>query len=172
MTHWKCNPQVLRKISNQGGLLFHGWKVQMGLPQGNLVTLQESFQGAQSTDSRRVLPGVRLQSQIRYSVAQRSSAAKTRANTFQGAPLYLWCEGHLISGRYLGGRRLSLLNAAKSSAPVMAPVGDQALGDFGAHPKATPLDQPCYHRPATQSQKAPTEKAPWCSARVTQISPS
>jgi transposase-like protein len=55
LTHLECNPQMLGKISNRGGLHFNEWKVQMGLPQGDLLTLQESFQAAQSKDSRRVL---------------------------------------------------------------------------------------------------------------------
>jgi hypothetical protein len=35
----------------------------------------------------------------------------------------------------------------------MAAVGDQAHGDLGSTPKAAPLDQPRYHRPATQTKK-------------------
>src|SRR5688572_19050827 len=119
---------MLSKISN-GRVTFHGWKVQMGLPQGDLLTLQESFQAAQSTNSRRVLPGVRLQPQICYSVAQRSSAAKTRSNNGQGTPPHLWCEGYFISDNHLGGLGLSMLSAAQSSPTVVAPLGDQALGD-------------------------------------------
>ena len=76
---------MLKKISNRGGLRFHEWKVQMGLPQGDLLTLQESFQAAEGTNSRRVLPGLRLQPQIRYPAAQRSSAAKTGGNNLQEA---------------------------------------------------------------------------------------
>src|SRR5512145_255338 len=131
----------------------------MGLPQGNLFTLQESFQAAESTNSRRVLSGVRLQPQIRYPTAQRSSAAKTRAHNRQGASPHLWGEGHLNSDHDLGGRGLSLLSTAESSPTVVAPLGDQALGDLAPSPKPTPLDQPRYHRSATQGQKAPTEKA-------------
>lgn len=56
MTHLECNPEMMSNISH-GRVTFHGWKVQMGLPPGNLLTLQESFQAAQSTNSRRVLPG-------------------------------------------------------------------------------------------------------------------
>jgi hypothetical protein len=151
---------MLRKISNRGGLRFHEWKVQMGLPQGDLLTLQESFQAAESTDSRRVLSGLRLQPQIRYPAAQRSSTAKTGVNHRQEPPLHLWWESHLISNSHLGGCGLSMLGAAQSSPTVVAPVGHQALGDFTVSPKATPLDQPRYHRPATQGQKAPTEKTP------------
>src|SRR5687767_9624613 len=132
----------------------------MGLSQGDLLTLQESFQAAQSKDSRRVLSGVRLQPQIRYPAAQRSSAAKTRGSNLQGAPPHLWGESHLISDGHLGGRGLSMLDAAQSSPTVVASLGHQALGNFRPSPKATPLDQPRYHRPATQGQKAPIEKTP------------
>src|SRR5687767_6272635 len=148
---------MLRKISNRGGLHFHGWKVQMGLPQGNLLTLQESFQAAASANSRRVLPGVRLQPQIRYSAAQRSSAAKARNNNPSGASPHLRREGYRIFDSHLGGRRLSLLSAAQSSRTVVAPLGGQALGDYGPSSKPTPLDQSRYYRPATQGQKAPIE---------------
>src|SRR5919106_96766 len=149
---------MLRKIINRGGLHFHGWKVQMRLPQGNLLTLQESFQAAQSSNSRRVLSGVRLQPQIRYPTAQRSSATKTRSNNCHGAPPHLWCEGHLISDGHLGGRGLSLLSTTQSSPAVVASLGQQAFGHFRPSPKPTPLDQRCYHRPPTQGQKAPTKK--------------
>ena len=77
MTHLECNPQMLGNTSYQGELRFHEWKVQMGLPQGDLLSLQESFQAVQSSNSRRVLSGLRLQPQIRDPVAGRSSAAKT-----------------------------------------------------------------------------------------------
>src|SRR5688572_7791266 len=107
---------MLRKISNRGGLRFHEWKIQMGLPQGDLLTLQESFQAAESTDSRRVLSGLRLQPQIRYPAAQRSSATKARGNKCQGPPPHLWCEGHRISDGHLGSRGLSMFSAAQSSA--------------------------------------------------------
>jgi hypothetical protein len=35
---------MLGNTSNPGGLRFHEWKIQMGLPQGDLLALQESFQ--------------------------------------------------------------------------------------------------------------------------------
>src|SRR5688500_10992090 len=90
---------------------------------------------------------------------QRSSAAKTRSNNGQGTPPHLWCEGYFISDNHLGGLGLSMLSAAQRSPTVVAPLGDQALGDYGPSSKPTPLDQSRYHRPATQGQKAPIEKA-------------
>ena len=159
MTHLECNPQMLRNTSNQGGLRFHGWKVQMGLSQGDLPALQESIQATAGTNSRRVLSGLRLQPQIRYPAAQRSSAAEIQDPSLQRPSPHLWCEGHFVFDGDLGSCGLSMLGAAQSSFTVVAPVGRQALGDLGSSSKATPLDQPRYHRPATQGQKAPTEKA-------------
>ena len=88
-----------------------------------------------------------LQPQIRYPAAQRSRTAKTRSNDAQGAPPHLWCEGHLNSDSHLGGRGLSLLSAAQSSPAVVAPLGDQALGNLDPSPNAPPGDQSRYHRP-------------------------
>src|ERR1700745_1019558 len=60
LTHLECNPQMLGKISNQGGLRFHEWKVQMGLPQGDLLSLQKNYPSpselAFSTSSVRYAP--------------------------------------------------------------------------------------------------------------------
>ena len=69
MTHLKCNPQIWGNTSKQGGLHLHERKVQMGLPQGDLLPLPKSFQAPESPNSRRVLSGLRLQPQIRYSAA-------------------------------------------------------------------------------------------------------
>ena len=73
LTHKECNPEMVGKNSNQGGLRLHGWKVQMGLSQSDLRPLPESIQAVQSADSRRVLSGLRLQPQIRHSITQRPS---------------------------------------------------------------------------------------------------
>jgi len=53
LTHKECNPGRLEKNQQQEGLLLHEWKVQMGLSQGDLLALQESFQATESTNSRR-----------------------------------------------------------------------------------------------------------------------
>lgn len=84
---------------------------------------------------------------------------KPELTTFQGPSPQLRCEGDLGSDGHLEGRGLSMLSAPQSAPTVVASLGDQALGDFGFAPKATPLDQSRYHRPPTQDQKAPTEKA-------------
>src|ERR1700752_1258312 len=97
LTHKECNPEMVGKNSNQGGLRIHGWKVQMGLSQGDLLTLPESIQAVQSTDSRRVLSGLRLQPQIRHSLAQWPSTAKTQDHSTKGASAGLWRQGDLIA---------------------------------------------------------------------------
>jgi hypothetical protein len=51
-----------------------------------------------------------------------------------------------------------MLSTAQSSPTVVASLGYQALGDLAVSPKATPLDQPRYHRPATQGQKRQLKK--------------
>ena len=51
--HKECNPEMVGKNSHQGGLRIDEWKDQMGLSQSDLLTLQESIQAAQSSDSRR-----------------------------------------------------------------------------------------------------------------------
>ena len=81
------------------------------------------------------------------------TTAKGRRPTY-GAKVILTLTAHL------GGRWLSLLSATQSSPTIVASLGQQTLGDLGASSKATPRDQPCYHRPATQGQKTPTEKTP------------
>src|SRR6266478_3056809 len=157
LTHLECNPQMLGQISNQGGLRFHEWKVQMGLPQGDLLSLQKSIEAPQNSHSRRVLSGMRLQPQVRYSTAQRSSTAKNQDHNPQGSSPHLRGESHLVFDSGLGSRGLSLLGATQSSATVVAAVGHQALDHLGPSPKAAAYDQPLYHRPPTQVQKAPTE---------------
>ena len=160
MTHLECNPQMLGITSNQGGLRFHEWKVQMGLPQSNLLPLQKSIQASQGSHSRRVLSGLSLQPQIRYSAAQWSSAAKNQHHNFQGPSTPdLWRQGDLGSDGDLGSRGLSVLGAAQSSVAAVAAVGPKALDALVPSAKATADDQPGDHRPATGAQKAPTQKA-------------
>ena len=76
MTHLECNPQVLGITSKQGGLRFHEWKVQMGLPQSDLLPIQKSIQAIEISHSRRILSDLPLQPQIRDSATQWSSTAK------------------------------------------------------------------------------------------------
>src|SRR3990172_2525520 len=158
LTHKECNPEMVGKNSNQGGLRIHEWKDQMGLSQGDLRSLPKSIQAVQSPDSRRVLSGLRLQSQIRYSIAQRSSAAKAQDDHAQRASADLWRQGDLSSDGDLGSRRLSLLGAAQSAVAAVAAMGDQAFGTDGPSAKATADDQPGDHRPATEGKKTPTQK--------------
>ena len=115
LTHKECNPGRLEKNQQQEGLLLHEWKVQMGLSQGDLLTLQESIQAVQSAHSRRVLSGLQLQPQIRHSIAQWPCATKTEADTTKGASFDLWRQSDLSPDGDLGGRRLSVLGAAQSS---------------------------------------------------------
>ena len=75
MTHKECNPQMMEKNRQPGGLRLHEWKVPMGLSQSDLRSLPESIQAAASADSRRVLSGLRLQPQIRHSTTQWPSVA-------------------------------------------------------------------------------------------------
>ena len=157
MTHLECNPQMVKDISNQGGLRFHESEVQMGLSQSHLLPLPKSFQTAASSHSRRVLPSLRLQPQIRHPAAQRSSATKTQDKPHRPSP-HLWPESHLVSYDHLGGGWLSVLGAPQSAPTVMAPLGPKALRYLGPSPKAAALDQPLHHRPATQVQKTPTQK--------------
>src|SRR5688572_189512 len=119
---------MLEKNRQQGGLRLHGWKVQMGLSQGDLRSLQESIQATASPDSRRVLSDLRPQSQIRHSIAQWPSAAKTQDDSTTGSSFGLWHQGDLIADGDLGGRRLSVLGAAQSSVAVVAAVGNQTHG--------------------------------------------
>jgi len=84
---------------------------------------------------------------------------KPEVTKAKGRRPHLWCEGYFISDNHLGGLGLSMLSSAQSSPTVVAPLGDQALGDYGPSSKPTPLDQSRYHRPATPGQKAPIEKA-------------
>jgi hypothetical protein len=130
----------------------------MGLPQGDLLTLQESFQAAQSTNSRRVLSGLRLQPQVCYSVAQRSSAAKARSNNGQGTPRHLLGQGY-ISDNHLAAAVYPCSARLKALIPLWLPWAIKRLAITGPSSKPTPLDQPRYHRPAIQGQKAPIEKA-------------
>jgi hypothetical protein len=44
LTHKECNPEMVGKNSNQGGLRFHEWKDQMGLSQSDLRSLPKSIQ--------------------------------------------------------------------------------------------------------------------------------
>jgi hypothetical protein len=134
LAHLECNPQMLRYISNQGGLHFHESEVQMGLPQSDLFPLPKSFQTAASSHTRRVLPSLRLQPQIRHSAAQRSRATKTQAK-LQRPSRHLRGEGRLGSCGHLGGGWLSVLGAPQSAPTVMAPLGYQALRDLGPSQK-------------------------------------
>lgn len=63
-----------------GGLQLHESEIQMGLPQGNLLSLPKSFQAIQSSDSRRVLSSLWLQPQVRHPAAQRPSPAEIPAH--------------------------------------------------------------------------------------------
>ena len=137
---------MVGKLSNQGGLRLHGWKVQMGISQSNLHPIQESIQAIASTHSQRVLSGLQLQPQIRHSIA-RSSAAQTQDDSSKGASFDLWCQGDLASYSDLGGRRLPLLGQAQIAVGAVAAVGDQTHGADGPSAKATAHDQPGYHRP-------------------------
>src|SRR5437660_10074634 len=112
---------MLRNTSSQGGLRFHGWKVQMGLSQGDLPALQESIQATAGTNSRRVLSGLRLQPQIRYPASHRSSAAEIQDSSLQRPSPHLWCEGHFVFDGDLGSCGLSMLGAAQSSLPLWLP---------------------------------------------------
>ena len=159
MTHLECNPQIWGNTSKQGGLRLHGWKVQMGLSQGDLLPLQKSFQAAESTNPRRVLSGLRLQPQIRYPAAQWSSTAKVQGRSAQRSSCELWHQGDLVFDGDLGSRGLPLFSAAQSASTVVGAVGDQALGAVSPSPKAAAYDQSRHHRPATEIEKAPTEKA-------------
>ena len=146
MTHLECNPRTLGNISNQGGLRFHESEVQMGLPQSDLFPLSKSFQTAASSHPRRILPGLRLQPQIRHPVAQWSRGGATTLGFVLD-----FCDAHP------GGGWLSVLGAPQSSPTVMAPLGYPTLRYLGPSPKAVALDQPRHHRPATQAQKTPTQ---------------
>ena len=114
-------------FSNQGGLRFQEWKVQMGLPQGSLLALQESFQATESTNSRRVLSGLRLQPQIpiRLLAVQRHKIAG--GNPQRPTP-HLCCEGHDVFDGDLGSCGLSLFGAAQSSLTAVAPWAIKRLG--------------------------------------------
>src|SRR5512134_1775634 len=160
LTHKECNPGMLERNRQPGGLGIHGWKVQMRLSQGDLLTLPESIQAVQSTDSRRVLSGLRVQPQIRHSLAQWPSTTKTQADRTKGASAGLWRQGDLIADGDLGSGRLSLLGAAQSSVAAVATVGDQTLGADGSSAKATAHDQPGNRRPATEGKERPTEETP------------
>ena len=89
--------------------------------KGDLHTLQESFQAAESKDSRRVLSGLRLQPQVRYPAAQRSSTAKTGVNHRQEPPLHLWWESHSISNSHLGGYGYPCSARLKALLPLWLP---------------------------------------------------
>ena len=158
MTHKECNPAMVGENSNQGGLHLHEWEDQMGLSQSDLRSLPKSIQAVQSPDSRRVLSGLRVQSQIRHSLAQRTNTAKAQDDRTQGASAGLWCQGDLSADGDLGSRRLSVLGAAQSPVAVVASVGDQALGAVGPSAKATADDQPGNDRPATEGKETPTQK--------------
>src|SRR6266536_3687721 len=148
---------MVKDTSNQGGLRFHESEVPMGLSKSHLLPLPKSFQTAASSHSRRVLPGLRLQPQIRHPAAQWSSATNTQDTPQRPSP-HLWPESHLVSYGYLGGGGLSVLSTPQSSLTVMAPLGPKALRYLGPSPNAATLDQPRHHRPATQAQKTPTQK--------------
>src|SRR5262245_1356321 len=121
---------MVKDISKRGGLRFHESEVEMGLPQSHLLPLPKSFQTAANSHSRRVLPGLRLQPQIRHLAAQRSSATKTQDKPQRPLP-HLWPESHLVSYGHLGGGRLSVLGPPQGSPTVMAPLGSKALRYLG-----------------------------------------
>jgi hypothetical protein len=79
---------MVKDTSNQGGLRFHESEVQMGLSQSHLLPLPKSFQTAASSHTRRVLPGLRLQPQIRHPAAQRSNATKPKTKPKGRRPTY------------------------------------------------------------------------------------
>jgi hypothetical protein len=60
----------------------------MGLSKSYLLPLPKSFQTAASSHSRRVLPGLWLQPQIRHPAAQWSSATKPKTNLKGRRPTY------------------------------------------------------------------------------------
>ena len=160
LSHKECNPGMLEKSRQPGGLRLDEWKVQMGLSQSDLRSIPESIQAAASSDSRRVLSGLQLQPQIRHSIAQWPSAATTQDDRAQRASANLWRPGDLRSDGDLGSRRLSLLGQAQSALAAVAAVGDQTLGADGPSAKATAADQPLDHGPAAEGKETPTEKTP------------
>src|SRR4029450_2882376 len=147
---------MVKDTSNQGGLRFHESEVQMGLSKSHLLPLPKSFQTAASSHSRRVLPGLWLQPQIRHPAAQWSSATKTQDKPKRPSP-HLWPESHLVSYGYLGGGGLSVLGAPQSSPTVMAPLGPKALRYLGPRPKTSALHSPPHHPPAAQRHKNHTQ---------------
>src|SRR2546425_11593485 len=153
LTDKECNPEMVGKNSHLGGLRLYEWKVQMGLSQSDIRALPESNQAAASSYSRRVLSGLRVQSQIRHSIAQWPSAAKAQDDSAQRASVDLWSQGDFSSDGDLGSRRLSLLGPAQSSVALVAGVGDQALGADGSRAKATAHDQPGNDRSATEGKE-------------------
>ena len=156
MTHLECNPQLLRMTSNQGGLHFHEWKVQMGLPQSDLLALQKSIQAHPISHSRRVLSGLPLQPQIRDSTAQRSGSAKTQYPHFQEPSPDLWNQSDRGSDSDLASRRLSVLSAAQSSPAPMATVGGQALNALSPSAKTTPALTKKTITPISNRKTTPT----------------
>ena len=157
MTHLECNPQMQENISQWGGLQFHESEIEMGLPQSNLFSLSKSFQTTKSSHPRRVLPGLRLQPQIRYPAAQRPSPTKNQHPPQNSSP-HLWCKHDRGSDGHLGGGWLSVLGPLQGPFTPMAALGRQALGALGPNTKAAFVDQSRHHRPPAQAQKAPTQK--------------
>ena len=157
MTHLECNPQVVDQLSTKGGLHRYESEVQMGISQSHLHPLPQSFQGTESPDPRRVLPGVWLQPQIRHPSAQWPSATKARLTAQNTLPELLG-QGDLGAQSNLGSRRLPVLPASQGSFASVATLGAKALFALGPNPKATAFDQSLHHRPAAQGQKTASQK--------------
>src|SRR3990172_9189039 len=85
--HLKCNPggdhRVISKVTlaewASGGFQ-HEQPVEMGLFHGNLCSVSEGPQGIERDDAGRVLPGMRLSSEICDPQAGRSSAQENAAS--------------------------------------------------------------------------------------------
>src|SRR5438105_4316696 len=144
-------------ISQWERLQFHESEIEMGLPQSNLFPLSKSFQATESSHPRGVLPGLRLQPQIRHPAAQRSSPTKNQDPAQKTSP-YLWLQDDLGPGGHLGDGWLSVLGSHQGPFTPMAAMGHQALGALDRNAKAAFVDQSSYHRPPPQGQKAPTQK--------------
>ena len=112
MTHLECNPQVVDQLSSKGGLHWYESEVQMGISQSHLRPIPQSLPRSQISDPQRVLPGVWLQSQIRYPAAQWSSTTKAQATAPNTSP-DLRPQGDLCAQPNLGKQQATrALNAS------------------------------------------------------------
>src|SRR3974377_1769062 len=143
--------------STKGGLHRYESEVQMGISQSYLHPLPQSFQERQSSDSQRVLPGVRLQPQIRHPSAQWPGASKAR-RTVQNTFPKLLCQGDLRTQSDLGSRRLPVLPASEGSFASVAALGAKALFALGPNPKTIAFDQSLDHRPAAPAENTAAHK--------------